>query len=234
MTSGPELSEHDSLLECKMLVPNNCLTFYNVTPAQLVDNISPSLARMFAAEGAPSPSMPLRAFFLQRSTSLRSMSKHGARAQLMGRYDLVAPVNSLKSLSGELSNELHHSREQILAVITTSGNRRYRRWNRLMGRQFSKEVLTITASLLALETIVVASRRGSLIKPKTIVECRHGHRFTSLWVPGVSFKAIHFLWWRFQYCPVGEHFSLVTPVKVSKLADDELQLARSRHDINIP
>jgi hypothetical protein len=38
-------------------------------------------------------------------------------------------------------------------------------------------------------------------------------------------------WWRYQQCPVGRHWSLITPVRVSELTDEERQEARSRSDI---
>jgi hypothetical protein len=74
-----------------------------------------------------------------------------------------------------------------------------------MDKHLVKNVLIIVVSLSTLETVVVARRRGSLLKLNTVVECRHGHRFTTWWVPGVSFKALRLLWWRLQYCPLGVH-----------------------------
>jgi len=39
---------------------------------------------------------------------------------------------------------------------------------------------------------------------------------------------------RIQYCPVGKHWSLVTPVRDSGLTDEERQFAREHHDVRIP
>jgi hypothetical protein len=47
---------------------------------------------------------------------------------------------------------------------------------------------------------------------KIIVRCAQGHLFTTSWVPGVSFKAIRLGRYRFQRCPVGNHWTFVTPV----------------------
>ena len=44
------------------------------------------------------------------------------------------------------------------------------------------------------------------------VRCRDGHRFTTLWIPGVSLTSLRLGWWRLKRCPVGHHWSLVTPV----------------------
>jgi hypothetical protein len=67
-----------------------------------------------------------------------------------------------------------------------------------------------------------------------IVRCRRGHLFTTLWIPGASVKALRLGWVRFQWCPVGHHWSLVVPVKDSELTNKEKQLARSRHDLRLP
>jgi len=76
--------------------------------------------------------------------------------------------------------------------------------------------------------------RGYPIGGKLIVRCRQGHLFTTFWLPGVSFTSLRFLWWRYQRCPVGRHWSLVTPVRESELTEEERQTARSRSDIPLP
>jgi len=97
-----------------------------------------------------------------------------------------------------------------------------------------KLIVVVAASLLFAETIVVARRRGHLIRADTVVRCRNGHLFTTLWIPGISFKAIRLGWWRFQRCPVGTHWSLVTPVKASDLTEEQMQLAARSRDVRIP
>jgi hypothetical protein len=67
-----------------------------------------------------------------------------------------------------------------------------------------------------------------------IVRCRQGHLFTTLWIPGASVKSLRLGWWRFQHCPVGGHWSLVTPVNESALTEDERRLAREHRDIRVP
>jgi hypothetical protein len=76
--------------------------------------------------------------------------------------------------------------------------------------------------------------RGYPIGGNLVVRCRKGHLFTTLWIPGASVKSIRLVWWRIQRCPVGRHWSLVTPVKTSELSDDEERLARTRHDLRLP
>jgi hypothetical protein len=88
--------------------------------------------------------------------------------------------------------------------------------------------------LSAVETVVVARRRGHIFDPRTIVRCRSGHLFTTVWLPGASVKALRLGWWRFQHCPVGRHWTLVTPVTVADLTDDERRDATARRDARIP
>ena len=92
-------------------------------------------------------------------------------------------------------------------------------------------VLAVAAT--AVEAGAVAKRRGALFAMRTVVRCRHGHVFTTLWVPGVSFKAIRLGWWRFQRCPVGSHWSLVTPIPVDTLSEEDRALAAQNHDDRI-
>jgi hypothetical protein len=97
-----------------------------------------------------------------------------------------------------------------------------------------RTIIGLAAALTAVEACVVARRRGRLLGAETVVRCRHGHLSTTWWIPGGSLKAVRFGWWRLQRCPVGPHWSLVTPVDVSHLTDDERALAARYHDVRIP
>jgi hypothetical protein len=90
--------------------------------------------------------------------------------------------------------------------------------------------LLIAASVEA----VAMKLRGYPIGGNLVVRCRKGHLFTTLWIPGASVKSIRLGWWRIQRCPVGRHWSLVTPVKTAELTEDEERLARARHDFRLP
>lgn len=76
--------------------------------------------------------------------------------------------------------------------------------------------------------------RGYPVGGRLVVRCRDGHLFTTLWIPGVSLKALRIGWWRVQRCPVGNHWSVVTPVKESELSRRERRRARSRTDTWLP
>ena len=91
--------------------------------------------------------------------------------------------------------------------------------------------------LLAAATLaepVAMKARGYPVAGKLIVRCRQDHLFTTLWIPGVSIKALRFGWWRFQRCPVGSHWTLVKPARPSELTGKEERLARQRHDVRLP
>jgi hypothetical protein len=91
----------------------------------------------------------------------------------------------------------------------------------------------VVIGLLAAGTII-ARRRGYNIGGNVVVRCRQGHLFTTLWIPGVKFKALDLGLARLQHCPVGRHWSLVTPVRDSDLSEHERQFAREHHDAWIP
>ena len=77
-------------------------------------------------------------------------------------------------------------------------------------------------------------QRSGRIAGNVVVRCRQGHLFTTIWIPGVSMKAARLGWWRFQRCPVGRHWTLVTPVRESDLTEDERRIARETRDVRIP
>jgi hypothetical protein len=76
--------------------------------------------------------------------------------------------------------------------------------------------------------------RGYRIGGNVVVRCRDGHLFTTLWVPGASLKALRFAGWRLQRCPVGHHWSVVTPVRRSDLSTQQERSASEMKDIRIP
>jgi len=81
---------------------------------------------------------------------------------------------------------------------------------------------------------VAARRRGYEIGTHTIVRCRQGHLFTTIWIPGASLKSIRLGWWRLQRCPVGDHWTLVSPVRAADLSEDERRRAGDTRDVRIP
>jgi len=76
--------------------------------------------------------------------------------------------------------------------------------------------------------------RGYRVAGDVVVRCREGHLFTTIWIPGASLKSVRLGLWRFQRCPVGKHWSIVTPVKRAELTEEERRTASENRDIRIP
>jgi hypothetical protein len=81
---------------------------------------------------------------------------------------------------------------------------------------------------------LLARRLGYKLGGHVVVRCLEGHLFTTIWIPGVKFKALDLGIARIQRCPVGNHWSLVVPVRDSDLTDAERTLAQAHHDLPIP
>jgi hypothetical protein len=96
-----------------------------------------------------------------------------------------------------------------------------------------RRAFVIGAAFVAVEAAAVKLRAGKLAG-NVVVRCRAGHLFTTIWIPGGSLKSVRLGLWRLQRCPVGGHWSLVTPVDPAGLTDEELQAARENRDIRLP
>ena len=107
------------------------------------------------------------------------------------------------------------------------------RWhNGGMLRKAIKPILIIVGVIAG--ATLIGRRLGYNFGPNTIVRCRQGHLFTTVWIPGVKLKELDLIVARVQRCPVGKHWSLVVPVKEANLTDEERQFAQDHHDIRIP
>ena len=100
-------------------------------------------------------------------------------------------------------------------------------------RQTSRRRLLIAVASILLEPVAM-KLRGYRVGGNLVVRCRRGHLFTTIWLPGASLKSIRLGWWRVQLCPVGKHWSIITPVKESSLSSDERRIASEHKDIRIP
>jgi hypothetical protein len=105
--------------------------------------------------------------------------------------------------------------------------------DRATAKRRRRQRLVVTAVAMAVGTLV-ARRLGYNIGANTVVRCRDGHLFTTIWIPGVSVKAIRLGWWRFQRCPVGNHWTLVRPVKEAELSEEERADAARYRDARVP
>jgi hypothetical protein len=100
------------------------------------------------------------------------------------------------------------------------------------GRRFRRPALIATIGAI-LETLPLWLR-GYGLGGKVVVRCRQGHLFTTIWIPGASVKALRLGFWRFQRCPVGGHWSIVTPVRRSDLSRRQQRFASQHEDIRLP
>ncbi|MHB1930175.1 MAG: hypothetical protein ACYDEN_02210 [Acidimicrobiales bacterium] len=87
---------------------------------------------------------------------------------------------------------------------------------------------------LALVTVVALRQHSHVFGGRTVVRCRHRHLFTTMWIPGASFKAVRLGSSRFQHCPVGQHWTTVRPVDPTELSDDERRVAASHEEAGTP
>ena len=78
------------------------------------------------------------------------------------------------------------------------------------------------------------NKKGYSSGQNVIVRCLAGHLFSTVWIPGISLKAIRLGPIRFQYCPVGDHWSWVDIVDRTKLTEAERHFAETHHDYPIP
>ena len=101
-----------------------------------------------------------------------------------------------------------------------------------MSRRGLRTVLIIAGAITGVT--LIARRLGYNLGANTVVRCRQGHVFTTIWIPGIKLKELDLLVARVQRCPVGKHWSLVVPVRTKDITEAELQSAQEHHDIRIP
>ena len=103
------------------------------------------------------------------------------------------------------------------------------------------DTFIIIVGILALILLAVtlgtryAKRKGySHLGENTVVRCSKGHFFTTVWIPGISFKAIRLGMKRYQRCPICEQWRIIVPVKDSELTDELRRVASEHHDSRQP
>ncbi len=101
-----------------------------------------------------------------------------------------------------------------------------------MSRRILRNVL-IAVGVITGGTLI-ARRLGYNLGVNTVVRCRQGHLFSTVWIPGVKLKELDLVVARVQRCPVGQHWSLVVPVRNTDITEEERQFALAQHDIRVP
>jgi hypothetical protein len=69
---------------------------------------------------------------------------------------------------------------------------------------------------------------------ETVVRCSKGHLFTTVWIPGTSFKAVRLGYKRYQRCPVCGRWRMVEPVADADLSDEDRSVAAEHHTGRLP
>ena len=80
----------------------------------------------------------------------------------------------------------------------------------------------------------LAGLLGAFERFERPVRCRDGHLFTTIWVPFGSLKALRLGRRRFQYCPVGHHWTTVTRLDETSTRRKDLAKARAVRDLRLP
>ena len=94
-------------------------------------------------------------------------------------------------------------------------------------------VLALVVIAYAVATATARSL-GYKVGGKTVVRCRDGHVFTTVWVPGLSLKSVRLGPWRVQRCPIGPHLTIVHPVREEDLTGPEREIALELLDTPVP
>jgi hypothetical protein len=98
----------------------------------------------------------------------------------------------------------------------------------------ARRVVLVVVVLAYVVGTIVARARGYKVGGNTPVRCGSGHVYTTIWVPGASLKSVRLGWKRLQWCPVGGHWSWVTPQRLEDLTPDERLSAEHYRDVRIP
>ena len=66
------------------------------------------------------------------------------------------------------------------------------------------------------------------------VRCSAGHVYTTIWIPLNSVKAVRLGPKRWQHCPVGHHWAMVSTLDENTASAQELAEAARVHDVRVP
>ena len=116
----------------------------------------------------------------------------------------------------------------MVVELRDDGDLRRRKRRRRRPRALFMLVVALAVELAMLRA------RGYGLGGNVVVRCRRDHLYTTIWIPAVSVKSVRLGWWRVQRCPVGRHWSLVTPVATSHLSRRERRGANAVRDIRVP
>lgn len=99
-------------------------------------------------------------------------------------------------------------------------------------RALTRPLLVVAGVLGA--GMLAARALGYKLGLHTVVRCRDGHLFTTIWIPGVKLKALDLGVARIQRCPVGHHWTVVVPVREANLTEEQRREAAAHRDVRLP
>jgi hypothetical protein len=82
----------------------------------------------------------------------------------------------------------------------------------------------VIAAVVLIRVVAAKMRGRPVLGGEIIVRCRQGHLFLTNWSALGSLTSIRLGSARFQHCPVGDHWSLVRPVKDSDLTAEDRRM----------
>jgi hypothetical protein len=93
------------------------------------------------------------------------------------------------------------------------------------GSHLPVEIAVPVIVAVVLVKVVTAKMRGRpAFGGEIVVRCSKGHLFRTNWSSLGSLTSVRLGSARFQHCPVGDHWSLVRPVKDSDLTAEDRQM----------
>jgi hypothetical protein len=103
------------------------------------------------------------------------------------------------------------------------------------GSHLPLEVAIPIIVVVVLIKVISAKLRGRpALGGEIIVRCSKGHLFMTNWSSLGSFTSIRLVSARFQHCPVGDHWSLVRPVRDADLTAEERRIVEQNRDVLSP
>jgi len=78
----------------------------------------------------------------------------------------------------------------------------------------------IVVAVVIVKLLVARANGRPMVTGKILVRCSRGHVFTTTWSPFGSLTSVRLGFARLQRCPVGQHWSLVRPVKEGGVPDE--------------
>jgi hypothetical protein len=81
----------------------------------------------------------------------------------------------------------------------------------------NKQITESAPEQTTTSTTIPTQTKSGLSHYNVVVRCNSGHTFSTIWVPGISFKAARLGSYRLQWCPVGRHVTLVKKAQAEEL-----------------